>query len=45
MAAEDYEEIQQNLPIGVTAECDQCGAENISGQVHCAVCGGLVNDV
>jgi hypothetical protein len=31
--------------IGLTNECDNCGSENISGQVHCAVCGGLVKDV
>ena len=45
MTAEDDGGIKQKLPVGVTNECDRCGAENISGQVHCAVCGGLVNDV
>jgi len=38
-------DIEQRLPIGVTNECDNCGAENISGQVHCAICGRLVRDV
>jgi len=38
-------DIEQRLPIGATIECDHCGAENISGQVHCAVCRGLVRDV
>ena len=45
MSEQDDGEIEQNLPIGITNECDNCEAENISGQVHCAVCGGLVNDV
>lgn len=37
--------ISERLEVGVTNDCDNCGSENISGQVHCAVCGGLVNDV
>jgi hypothetical protein len=34
-----------DVDLGPPVECDQCGSDNVAGQVHCAVCGGLVSNV
>lgn len=31
--------------LGPANPCDNCGADNVQGQVMCAVCGGMVTEV
>ena len=41
----EWRNYSDSEPLGPPNPCDNCGADNVQGQVMCAVCGGMVTEL